>query len=70
MIPCSSFNSGLSPGWLKFLTVGGCECLGVLLILLLGKLDLNWWSDLIVSLLIPCLMLGAPALVLAQKSLF
>jgi type IV secretory pathway VirB2 component (pilin) len=60
----------LSPGWLKLLTVIGCEVLGLVLILLLGKLDLNWWSDLIVVLVVPCLMLGAPALVLTQKSLF
>jgi hypothetical protein len=58
----------LSPGWLKFLTVGGCECLGVLLIVLLGKLDLNWWSDLIVCVILLGLMLGAPALVLAGKT--
>ena len=44
--------------------------MGLVLILLLGKLDLNWWSDLIVVLVVPCLMLGAPALVLTQKSLF
>ena len=58
----------MSPGWLKFLTVGGCECLGVLLIVLLGKLDLNWWSDLIVCVILLGLMLGAPALVLAGKT--
>jgi hypothetical protein len=33
-------------------------------------MDLNWWTDLIVSIMIPCLMLGAPAMVLTQKSLF
>jgi len=60
----------LSPGWLKFLTVGGCECLGVLLIVLLGKLDLNWWSDLIVCVILLGLMLGAPLLVLTQKAQF
>lgn len=60
----------MSPGWLKFLTVGGCECLGVLLIVLLGKLDLNWWSDLIVCVILLGLMLGAPLLVLTQKAQF
>jgi hypothetical protein len=60
----------LSPGWLKLLVVGGCESLGVLLIVLLGKLDLSWWADLIVSVILVGLMLGAPALVLMQKSLF
>ena len=60
----------MSPGWLKFLTVGGCECLGLLLIVLLGKLDLNWWSDLIVCVILLGLMLGAPLLVLTQKAQF
>lgn len=60
----------MSPGWLKFLTVGGCELLGLLLIVLLGKLDLNWWSDLIVCVILLGLMLGAPLLVLTQKALF
>lgn len=60
----------MSPGWLKLLVVGGCECLGVLLIVLLGKLDLNWWTDVVVCVILLGLMVGAPALVLTQKSLF
>jgi hypothetical protein len=44
--------------------------LGVLLIVLLGKLDLNWWSDLIVCVILLGLMLGAPLLVLTQKAQF
>ena len=60
----------MSPGWLKFLVVGGCECLGLLLIVLLGKLDLNWWTDVVVCVILVGLMLGAPALVLTQKALF
>ena len=43
---------------------------GLFLIVLLGKLDLNWWTDVMMTLMIPCLMLGAPAVVLTQKTLF
>ena len=52
------------------LAVIGCWAFAFLLIILAGKLDLNWWTDLIVALCIPLLIVGAPYLVLSQKSLF
>lgn len=60
----------MSPGWQKMLAVIGCWAFAFLLIVLAGKLDLNWWMDLIVALCVPFLVLGAPWTVLHQKALF
>ena len=52
------------------LAVVGCWAFAFLLIILAVKLDLNWWMDVIVTLCIPFLVLGAPWMVLHQKALF